>query len=94
VIVNDLDVLSAIVSPNEANPPLSVDADAVLPLAIVFECFESVARRNFQVIENFGPVQLSQLPKCRTFNVHPALHPLAFEECLRIAALEALDRHV
>lgn len=38
--------------PDEAQAPLGMDADAVLAFAILFQRFETVARRHPQVIEN------------------------------------------
>jgi hypothetical protein len=49
VVVHDLDVVDAVFPPPKADPPLVVDADAVLTLAASAEGFEAVARRHSQV---------------------------------------------
>lgn len=93
MVVDDFYVFGAIVRPSEANPPLLVDADAVLSLPIALERFECVTGRNLQVIKNNRPIQLGKLLERRALDVHPSLHPLAFEQRLGVAALEALDSH-
>ena len=52
MVVNNLDVRSAILSPNKADSPLPVDADAVLPLSIILQRFEPVSWRDLQVVED------------------------------------------
>ena len=51
MIVHDLDVLGSFRGPTEANPPLTIDPYAMLPLAIPLECFQMVAGRRAQVVE-------------------------------------------
>jgi hypothetical protein len=72
---------------------LLIDADAVLPLPVILQGFESVAGWYLQVVKNRGPVQLRQLAKGGPLNVHPSPHAIAFEERLRVFALEAFDSH-
>jgi hypothetical protein len=46
--------------PREANPPLVVDADAVLALAMSFQCFETItweAAQGLQMRGGFQPVE-------------------------------------
>jgi hypothetical protein len=94
VIVNYLYVRSPFRCPDEADAPLLIDTDAVLPLPIIFQSFESVAGRYLQVVKDRGPVQLRQLAKGRPLNVHPPPHAFTLEERLRVFALEAFDSHV
>jgi len=93
VIVDDLYVRRTFCRPDEANSPLLVDADAVLPFAIILQRLKAVARGHLQIIKNRRPVQLCELSEGRAFNVHPALDALAFEEGFGVFALEVLDRH-
>ena len=51
MVIHDLDVLRAVCGPNEANPPLVVDPDAVLSFSISLQCFQFIARRSPQVFE-------------------------------------------
>ena len=93
MIVDDLYVRSPFWGPDETDAPLLVDADTVLTLPIISQRFESIARRNFQVIKNCRPVQLRKLAEGRSFDVHPALHALTLEQGLGVFALEASYRH-
>ena len=61
MIVHDLDGIRSGVGPDEAHPPLIVDANAVLPFAIALQGFQSVRGRNSQVIEPRGRVEYGQL---------------------------------
>ena len=54
VIINNLYIRGSRGSfgPFEANPPLVVDADAVLALAVTFERFETVAGQSGKVLKS------------------------------------------
>jgi hypothetical protein len=77
VVVDDLDRVGMSVSPNEANPPLVVDADRMLSCALLLQRFEAIARRNAQVIEPAGIVQETELPQSHVLNLQrePAAPP-------------------
>ena len=93
MVVNYLHILGALRSPHKAHPPLTVDADTVLPFPISFQNFELIARRNAQVIKDRGPINLFQLAKRRTFDIDPATYTCALKEGLGVLAFEALYRH-
>ena len=93
MVVDDLNVGGSITGPDEAQPPLGIDANAVLALPIILERFKAVPWRYLQVIENPGPVELGELAEGRALDVHPSSYPTAFKEGLGVFALEALDRH-
>lgn len=93
VIVDDFYVCGSFCRPNKADAPLLVDANAVLPLSIILQRFEAVARRHFQVVKNGRPVQLCKLSQGMAFNIDPALNAFTLEECLCVFALEVFDRH-
>lgn len=63
MIVHDLDIVRVAVAPAEADPPLVVDANAVLAAPIALERFQPVARWHSQVIEALGGVELHEFPK-------------------------------
>jgi hypothetical protein len=65
MIVHDLDVPCRALTPFEANPPLIVNADAVLSAPITVQGFKAVARRNPQIVDLFGGVDGEQ-PRSRT----------------------------
>jgi len=75
MVVHDFDVRRAccVLGPLEANPPLHVDTDAVLPCPVAFQAFETVAGQSPQVfkasrgVQNFEalvclPVETLKLP--------------------------------
>ena len=68
VIVHDLDVGGSGVGPDEADPPLLVDPDAVPSCPIPAECFQAVARRHPKVVERFCGVQHHQLAQGDAFD--------------------------
>jgi hypothetical protein len=92
VVVYDLDVVCIPFTPSEANPPLIVDADAVLPTPITRQLLESVSRWASQVIQNLRRIQDQQLAKRHALQLQgPPPHTLTFEDLLGIAVPEALD---
>jgi len=67
VIVGDLNLEGVALPPDEANPPLVVDPNAVLALTISKEFLEAISRRNAQVCQG---TRCLQNPK---FDVGPTL---------------------
>jgi hypothetical protein len=65
MVIDDLDRFGGALSPDETNPLLIVDPDAVLPCAIAFERLEAIARRCPQVDQ----------PICRVEHVELAPRP-------------------
>jgi hypothetical protein len=48
VVIHDFNLMCAILSPNKADAPLVIDADAVLPFAVALQRLKLVARGNPQ----------------------------------------------
>src|SRR3712207_5656096 len=61
MVVGDLVLFGAPVLPGEADPPLVVDPDRMLALAVSTERVKLVARRQLQVIETRRGVEQQQL---------------------------------
>jgi len=61
MIIDDLHLERVAVPPDEAEPPLIVDSDAVLTRAVAAERFQSVPRRVTKVNERTGVVKLHEL---------------------------------
>jgi hypothetical protein len=61
MIVDDLNVPGFAVPPNKTYPPLIVDANAVLPLAVAVQRLQTITRRHTQIVELFGRVDRKQL---------------------------------
>jgi hypothetical protein len=89
VIVNDLDLVRTVVGPQEAQPPLIVDAHASLPSPITPERFKSIAWRRTHEIQRLGRVQHRQLAGRDHLDGAEALGMSAFEQGLRIACSES-----
>jgi len=72
VIVHDFNVSSAVLGPNKAQAPLAIDSNAVLALPVILQCFQTISWRHLEVIQNYGPLQLGKLAKCRALDIDPA----------------------
>lgn len=60
VVVDNFNVPCMAITPDKADAPLIVNADAVLPLPITGKLFEAIRRGRKQVIKAFSSVKLSQ----------------------------------
>ena len=69
MIVNDLYFVSVSLSPTEANPPLVVDANAMLTLACSGQLLKSVARRDTEIAQAFRGVENSEFLPGKTVQV-------------------------
>jgi hypothetical protein len=56
-------------SPNEANPPLVVDADRMLAAPILAQRFQSVAGRDPKIVERPSVIDEAQLPQPNRLNI-------------------------
>jgi hypothetical protein len=91
VVVHDLDVVGAVRRPPEADPPLVVDPDAVLPVAVTPQRFEAVARRDAQGRQYGGGVDLQQLASRDPLDVPEPADGPALEQGLGVGAGEGAD---
>jgi hypothetical protein len=69
VIVRNFNLLRVAVAPFKTNPPLVIDADAVLAFAPAFQGFQPVARRHGQVMQRPRAVDIFQLAPRRVLDV-------------------------
>ena len=60
-MVGNLNVRRPCIGPNEADPELIVDADAVLSRSITRQRFEAITRRRFQVLKHGRGLQHREL---------------------------------
>jgi hypothetical protein len=60
--VYDLDVMSPVLAPYEANAPLIVYPNAMLPAPVAFEGFQAIAGRRAEIAQRFGVVDHVELP--------------------------------
>jgi len=62
VIVDDFDVVDAILRPNKANPPLIIDPNAICARPISLQRFQPVRRGHSEILQLFSGIQHVQLP--------------------------------
>jgi hypothetical protein len=62
MIVDDLDVVSVAIFPNEANAPLIINSNAMLTLAFASQRFQAIARGSQQVLQRSRTMEVQQLP--------------------------------
>ena len=91
VVIDDLDCGRAAIGPDEADAPLTIDADAVLTSPVALECFQTIARRNAQELQRCGGVQLLQFSQLYDFDIDEASDAPTLKQRLRVAAAETLD---
>jgi len=73
VVVHDLDIPGSLLAPFEANAPLIIDANAMLPTPTAVQGLEPVARWNAQILKPFRCVKGEKLGSCSTqLNTVPA----------------------
>ena len=85
MVVAEFNIMGIAISPNEADAPLIVDADAVLSRAIAFQGFQAVAGRQGQVAQFARANKLRELPQGHALNLRrqavvapPLPQPLCF----------------
>jgi hypothetical protein len=92
VIIDDLNFKSVRFNPHEAQSILTVDANAVLPLAVSLQWLQAVSRRFKEVRQGLCGVQYSNLPHCSLANVRGDAAALAGKpQRLRVGVREAPD---
>src|SRR5262245_2405237 len=79
VVVDDLDFVGIALSPDEADPPLVVDADRMLTAPIALQGLQPVARRHAKIIETDRVVEKTQFAQSNGLNV--AREAAAAEAC-------------
>ncbi|AOW93857.1 hypothetical protein BFN03_17570 [Rhodococcus sp. WMMA185] len=77
VVVGDFHIAGAARGPDETDPPLIVDSDAVLPLTVSYQLFQPVTWRNAKVVDVVRGVEDQQFPVCRSLNLWAELAAVA-----------------
>ncbi len=57
MVIDDFDIVRVSPSPDKADAPALVDADAVLTSSIADKLLKTISRWNPQVVEDFGDVE-------------------------------------
>ena len=79
MVINDFNAGRAggTLQPFEANPPLVVDADAMLALAVSLQSFQAIAGQRRKIPQDHSSLQTIQFQPRSPFNARKRLHALA-----------------
>nr|WP_310778989.1 hypothetical protein [Candidatus Palauibacter scopulicola] len=92
MVVDDLDVVRVSGAPEETDPPLLVDANAVLIGPIALQFLQPIARRHPEIRKINGRVEHPELSERASLNVRrQSRNGTALEEALGITVAESLD---
>ena len=69
MVVHNFHVQRIFALPAEANPPLVIDTDAVLPVPVALQRFKPISRWSAQILQAPGLVQQQQLSPSRPLNL-------------------------
>jgi len=94
VIVNNLDVECISALPGKTEPPLVVDANAVLAGAIPFQMLQTIARGRSEIAKFDGAVQLPQLPPSDLFDGRKSRDSLTAVKLLRVSTTKRPDHTI
>lgn len=95
MIIHNFNVARVFTVPAEAEAPLVVDADAVLPRPIAFQGFQAVAGRQGQVAQFARAIKLRELPQGHPLNLgRQAVAPPSLPQPLCLPASEVGNHHV
>lgn len=91
MIINDFNIFGASSCPPEADAPLPVYSDTVLPSSIALERFQPITGRYPQVFKIRSNLKLSQFPAGNSGDACESLDAVSLEKDLGIGALEGSD---
>jgi hypothetical protein len=89
--IHDLDIFRTHRSPSKADPPLIIDADAVLANSVALERFQTVSRWNPQIFEAACDLELSQFAAGYRSDVDEPADALTAGKCFSSCASERND---
>lgn len=89
MVIDDLNTLRMALSPEKANSPLVIDANAMLPLSIPFERFKPIRSRQSKIFQSDSRINRVELHKCPPLNLaRESFHKLTLEDSLGIGITE------
>jgi hypothetical protein len=92
MIVGDLNVDGFAIVPSEADAPLVVDPDTVLPFPVSTKLLKSVRRWNTKIVQVFRTMEDDKFPIPNQLNVpRKALRKLLPPDLGRLLVLERID---
>ena len=75
MVIRNLNSVRAVIGPYKKNPILIIDPYAVLSLSVLFQCFQSIPRRDPEGNKADYGVQLIQFPPGHSPDLHGAGSP-------------------
>jgi len=91
MIINELDVIAVAIVPAEAESPLVIDSDGMLPLPVSMQRFELVSGRGREHAQLRGRVHLQRLPQRDSLEGVESPGMLVAKQLLGLLRGEALD---
>ena len=92
MVIDDLNVVCISRTPAEAQPPLLVDSDTVLPIPFTPEFLKSVAGRDPKIVGDRASIEHPEFSKSGPSNTRPDfLDGFTPEQALSVAVSENLD---
>ena len=92
MVIDNRQIVGVAVTPRETDPPLIVDADAVLRGSIAAQFLKAVAGRDAKIVESLRRVDRNEFAKHRAPQLgRESAHWLAGEEAFGVAVAKALD---
>ena len=85
MIVNDFDVFCESIQPMKADPPLIIDANAVLTGTTAFERLKVIAGWNPQILKTMSDFELPEFSTGDFANINKFFYPVAFRERLGVS---------
>jgi len=69
MVIHDLDAVGIPILPEETNPPLIVDPDAVLAFAVTLQSLKTVGRWCLQIFKGTSPLEHPEFSKSHPLNI-------------------------
>lgn len=88
MVINDLHVFCAGVSPTKADAPLIVDAYAVFAVSLAFQGLKAIARGYAQVLQSGSDLELSEFAPSNCLDVDEALYARTLGKGRSVVATE------
>jgi hypothetical protein len=82
VIVNNFHTKNLATLPAKTDPPLIIDADAVLTLPLALQRLQSIPGRDTKITETHGSMQIQEFPSCDPFDVSETSDIPVVKQCL------------
>jgi hypothetical protein len=94
MIVDDLDVPSFAIAPHKTDPPLIVNANAALTLAVAAQRLQAIAGRNTQIVKLLRRVNCKKFNAGATLNLRRQIaNSVPCEDRSRAFVTKALDHN-